>query len=265
MRHLEILASHSPAEIVSHLLQQHNVVTVKQLSERSGLPSNGILPVLRKLVDEGDAFVLTGPEAQAVSLNAQTILSSRAGWKRIADRLASLLGTYHHSYPLRMGMPREELRTKLRLPSRHFTAIVSRAVEQDLMRQTNATVSLPEHQITFTPAQQESIEELLGRFGRQLFTPPSVGEAEATVGPQVLAAMIERGDLVKISDSVLLSPEAYRKMRGNVVARLRETGSITVGQVRDMFGTSRKYALALLEHLDERRITRRTGDERVLR
>ncbi|MBI4198479.1 MAG: SelB C-terminal domain-containing protein [Chloroflexi bacterium] len=54
-------------------------------------------------------------------------------------------------------------------------------------------------------------------------------------------------------------------MVDRAINHLKAEGKITVAQVRDMFGTSRKYALALMEHLDQRRITRRTGDERVLR
>ncbi|MGE0543159.1 MAG: SelB C-terminal domain-containing protein [Dehalococcoidia bacterium] len=54
-------------------------------------------------------------------------------------------------------------------------------------------------------------------------------------------------------------------MVADVTEHLRQEGTITLAQVRDMFSTSRKYAQALLEHLDERRITRRIGDERVLR
>jgi selenocysteine-specific elongation factor len=49
-----------------------------------------------------------------------------------------------------------------------------------------------------------------------------------------------------------------------VVAHIKQEGSITVAQVRDHLQTSRKYALALMEHLDERRITQRVGDKRVL-
>jgi selenocysteine-specific elongation factor len=54
-------------------------------------------------------------------------------------------------------------------------------------------------------------------------------------------------------------------MTARIVGHLREKGTITLARVRDMFGTSRKYAQALLEHLDQQRITRRVGDERVLR
>ena len=50
-----------------------------------------------------------------------------------------------------------------------------------------------------------------------------------------------------------------------VIRHIEDKGAITVAQVRDMFAASRKYALALMEHLDERRVTRRVGDERLLR
>jgi selenocysteine-specific elongation factor len=54
-------------------------------------------------------------------------------------------------------------------------------------------------------------------------------------------------------------------MVNRVRAHIRGNGNITLAQTRDLFGTSRKYAQALLEHLDETGVTRRVGDERVLR
>jgi len=74
-----------------------------------------------------------------------------------------------------------------------------------------------------------------------------------------------QGTLIRLSDDVLLLGETYNEMLGRIVDHIKQTGSITVAQVRDMFNTSRKYALALMEHMDERKITRRVGDERVLR
>ena len=90
-------------------------------------------------------------------------------------------------------------------------------------------------------------------------------QCEEQVGSEVLSALIEQGHLVKLKEDVIFLTETYEEMRDRVVAHLREHGSITVAQVRDMFGTSRKYALAFLGHLDEKRVTRRVGDERVLR
>ena len=68
-----------------------------------------------------------------------------------------------------------------------------------------------------------------------------------------------------MGDSVVFTAEAYREMTGRIVAHLREHGSITVAEARTLFNTSRKYILPLLERMDQEQITRRNGDERMLR
>ena len=67
-----------------------------------------------------------------------------------------------------------------------------------------------------------------------------------------------------MNDGVAFTSAAYQEMADRVVAHLREHETITLAEVRDMFGTSRKFAQALLEHLDGEHVTRRTGDTRVL-
>jgi len=71
--------------------------------------------------------------------------------------------------------------------------------------------------------------------------------------------------LIRLSEEVLLMAATYQSGVDQVRAYLIEHKSITVAQVRDLFNTSRKYALALMEHLDAQGITKRLGDERTLR
>ncbi len=73
------------------------------------------------------------------------------------------------------------------------------------------------------------------------------------------------GHAVALNEGVVFSTAAYREMLARVVAHLQEHGKVTLAETRDMFGTSRKYAQALLEHLDAERVTQRIGEERVLR
>jgi selenocysteine-specific elongation factor len=190
---------------------------------------------------------------------------SAGGWQALLDRLAGLVGDYHRQYPLRAGMPREELKSRLRLAPRLFNEVLTLAARRGALVESEAVVRLPDHAVRFSPAQQAQVDRLLAAFARSPYTPPGVAEAEAQVGAEVLNALFENGTLVKVSADVCFSAEAYQAMVERVLNHLRREGRITVAQVRDMFGTSRKYALALMEHLDERRITRRVGDERVLR
>ncbi|KPV52072.1 hypothetical protein SE17_17615, partial [Kouleothrix aurantiaca] len=76
--------------------------------------------------------------------------------------------------------------------------------------------------------------------------------------------LAEQGTLVRVAPDVAFLAETYAELVDWVRATIRAGGSVTVAQFRDHFGSSRKYALALLEHLDERKITRRNGDQRVL-
>jgi selenocysteine-specific elongation factor len=79
-----------------------------------------------------------------------------------------------------------------------------------------------------------------------------------------MAYLVRAGEVV-IAGDVAFEAKAYEEAAARIAAHLRERGSVTLAEVRDMLGTSRRYAQALLEHLDARQVTRRVGDERVLR
>ena len=104
----------------------------------------------------------------------------------------------------------------------------------------------------------------LARFRADPFKTPSAKEAEEAVGAAVLEALLARGDLVQASPEVLFDRQGFAALEAAVVEHCRAQGQVTVADLRDRFGTSRKYALAILEHFDRLRLTRRVGDVRVL-
>ena len=71
--------------------------------------------------------------------------------------------------------------------------------------------------------------------------------------------------VVKVNSALAFSNSAYKEMVDKIVIHLNTHGKITVAEGRDLLNTSRKYILPLLEYLDQQRITRRVGDQRVLR
>jgi selenocysteine-specific elongation factor len=180
------------------------------------------------------------------------------------DRAADELSSYHNAFPLRRGMPREALRSGLRLTPKVFDAVVAHAGGEGLLVDEGANVRLPSHSVEFTREQKGRVENLLARFRRQPYATPSVKESIEALGEEVLIALLRRGDLVQVGPDVLFLPETYDEMVGRVRGQIEREGSITLPEVRDMFGSSRKYAQALLEHLDETGLTKRVGDKRVL-
>jgi selenocysteine-specific elongation factor len=146
-----------------------------------------------------------------------------------------------------------------------FDRVIERAVSENRLVASEDLVRRPDFVVTFAPELQRKIDALLAQFDRAPYAPPSPQDAEAALSVEVVNALVTQDKLVRLNDQVLLSPKAFQAMRDWVAATIQAQGQVAAGQVRDQFGTSRKYAIALLEYLDEKHITKRVGDARVLR
>lgn len=265
IRGLENLARGTPSEVLLQELERQQPTEALVLITHSSLGAELARSTLVALLSEHSVLPLdTSLLPESVTQGNANVISS-AGWQSLVERITELLAEYHSRNPLRAGMPREELKSRLGLGVRVFNEAVGRATSEKVVTDTESTVALASHQVRFSNEQQRRIDRLLQVFAQNAYSPPSIGECEAQVGPDVLAALIQQGVLVKVSDTVLFSSGTYQEMTRAVIDHLQRDGSITLAQVRDMFSTSRKYAQALVEHLDDKRVTRRVGDERVLR
>jgi selenocysteine-specific elongation factor len=180
--------------------------------------------------------------------------------ERLRARVRAELAAYHTGAPLRLGMPREALRSRLGVRSVTLAALLEGwdevVVENELAR-------LAGHALRLNSAQQAARDALLSQLRAAPYTPPSYHEAVALAGPDVVQALIDTGDVVRVQADVILDREAYTRLVDGTLAIIDAHGSVTASELRDQFQTSRKYAIALLEHLDSRGVTLRRGDARV--
>jgi selenocysteine-specific elongation factor len=271
---LETLVHGTPEEILLQDLERGQPCEARELVGRSSLGRQQAREALQTLVDGGQALLLGAGNSTSArkpqTWSDSSFLVTRSGWGALRERLEALLGDYHRQFPLRAGMPREEVKSRLgrhvpALTPRLFNEILLKATEEGWLAEAGGAVQLASHQVAFAPRQQQAVDYLLYTFRQDPYTTPSVAQCEEQLGSEVLNALVEQGRLIKLSEDVIFLAETYEEMRDRIIAHLKENGSLTVAQVRDMFGTSRKYALALVGYLDEQRITRRVGDERVLR
>ena len=270
---LETLAHGSPKEILLQDLERRQPREVRDLLASSSLSRQQAREALQALVEEGQIQVLGEAAGASASTPASGFLVTRSGWGALHERFEGLLSAYHREFPLRAGMPREEVKSRLAryipgLNPRLFNEIVTRAIGEGWLIEAGTAsdrLRLASHEVTFDRRQEQAVDALLHDFSTAPYTTPSVAQSEERVGEEVLNALLEQGTLIKLSEDVIFLTETYEEMRDRIVAHLREQDQVTVAEVRDMFDTSRKYALALLGYMDERRITRRVGDERVLR
>jgi selenocysteine-specific elongation factor len=176
-----------------------------------------------------------------------------------------LIENYHKAYPLRRGIPREELKSKLKLSPRVFNAITNKLIADSLFTDHSAFVATLGHEIKFNGQEQAKVQALMRKFEANPFSTPSVKECQADVGEEVLNALLEMDELVTVSPDVIFRKKDYDSMVTGIQNTIIQNGKISLAEVRDLFNTSRKYAQALLEHLDTIGITVRDGDFRKLK
>jgi selenocysteine-specific elongation factor len=249
------------ADVFYDVIQAAGAATVREVLERSRLAAGVAQEALHQLLGDGR---LTAIDVGRDSVDDDQILVTLPYWSELTEQSVRACAAFHSRFPLRAGLPREELRHQLGLASRTFGLVLERLEAESRLTLQGNTVALPGHEVRFDAAQQTAIAGLLKRFDASPFAPPSSKTCTEAVGSDVFSALKEQGQLVAVSDEVVFRRRDYDAMIQAVRASLAQKSQISLAEVRDLFRTSRKYAQAFLEHLDAIGLTRRDGDVRVL-
>ena len=262
LRSLESLAQGTPAEVLFEAALALHIASLKEVVTRSRLEAEQAIEALKELLDIGSLLLL---ESGAPVITGDVLVIPRPHWSTLQERIVQTVESYHESYPLRRGIPREELKSKLKLSPRAFQAVISKLVMDQSLTDHAAFLALPGHRVTFDSRQQIRVRGLMQAFEQNPFSPPGVKDLQQEVGEEILNALIESQELVTVSTDILFRKKDYDVMVNQVKSEIQHKEKITLGEVRDLFNTSRKYAQALLEHLDSIGVTTRDGDFRRLR
>ena len=253
LRRLEILANGTPRDLVLQALETSQPSGLKSLAPGANLSLEEARREIDGLVNDGSVVALGDPP--------NAVYYTSPGWQSLAVKATGALAEFHREHPVRRGLPKEELRSRLGLSSATFAQALARLAAEGQLAEDGALAKLASHQVRVNPEDRQRME----RFVKELQAAPFAPAPQTALDADLLNVLVDEGTIVRASDQVAFDTAAFQKMVDLVVGRTREQGSITVAQARDLLGASRKYVLALLEYLDEQRITRRNGDERVLR
>lgn len=238
-------------EIITALLEIKQPMELPNLLAQCNFPTSDFRSALQTLIQQGKIL--------GIGQEERSLLWTRLGWERLTKNAATIVQDYHRRFPARPGMPKVELTSRLKLGVYSAVALQRLSGEGALI-ENSTSVRLPAYQIKLTPAQQAKIDGFLRALAQNPYSPPGSLIPET----DLLNLLVEQHKVVKVSSSVVFSTSTYDEMVEKVINHIKERGKVTLAEVRDLFDTSRKYAQAFLEHLDERKITRRIGDERVL-
>jgi selenocysteine-specific elongation factor len=256
---LETLAAGAPDEILLQALEQRPLEIKELMAGAAGLSAAQVDEALAQLIAEGDAVVLGRPWREP---GATDFVIATSLLRSLTEQISAALHSYHASQPLRPGLAREEARRRLGITQpRLFDDLIATVAGDGELIDEGATLRLPRFCMTLDPTRRAAADEYLAAIRAQPYTPP--GPHEHELDPETLAALEHLGEVTKVADGVYFAPEAWDALVQGTLAFIDGNGSMTLSQFRDHFGTSRKYAQAALEFLDQLKYTRRVGDDRV--
>ncbi len=191
--------------------------------------------------------------------------------QKARNELVETVSKYHKDFPLKVGLPKEELRSRTTgsRNSKLFNFIINMLTKEGQIVQEKDLVRLKDHRVTLAQDQEKArkrLEEIYLKGGLQ---PPYFKEIKdelpGNTAAEVLAVILKGGALLKVKEDLYFHRKSIDELQKRLVDFLKKNGEITTPQFKDMTGASRKYTIPLIEYFDRAQVTVRVGDSRVLR
>ena len=233
--------------------------TVEAVVPPLGLVRDRAVELMRVLVERGQVRSVRGRVFAANAVEG------------VGRAVAATLAGYHCEVPWRVGMPRDELKRRA-FPAgddRLYGDVLERLAAAGEVVLAGTFARAREFAPVRTAEETAAAERLDALYRRARFTTPSREEALAQVGDRsvatrMLQVLLDEGRLVDLGSDMLFHRDAVAEAEMLIGRQIEAHGPITVATARDLMASTRKYVLAVLEHLDARHVTRRVGDTRVL-
>ena len=255
---LEARARGNPADLLYQSISE-GPTPIGDLASKLGLERETALDAARDILADGRAVTLGDQSFDGLS--TRTFLMESDRFRKTVDDVSRQISRFHSQNPLRRGIAREEVRSRLGFLPRVFDALMARMAADGSIVAEGDVIASPRFEIRLTDDQEAAVDRFVAALEREPYSPPSPDEFG--MNRDLLGVLESRKAVVSVDDGIVYSADALAKLRDATLETIDRNGSITLAGFRDQFGTTRKYAQAVLEYFDEQRITRRSGDLRV--
>ena len=230
------------------------IIQPSQFLERSRFGAAEISACLKRLSEHGEIFLSDKVGAKMVV------------WRELRARAAELINAHHKRHPERRGLELNDLRIGLKSPSPEvFDALIVYLCQGEFVR-AGSTIAKRTHQASLPPELNAAAEKIQAALKAKPFDPPSSKDflKDERLRP-ALKFLIEQGEIIEISDDIVLIRDSFDQMRATISDFISAKGPATASQLREKIGTSRRVIIPFLEYLDRVGVTQRSGDLRTLR
>ena len=233
-------------------------LTLTAAVRETGLKSSALDPLLADLKRQ-----------KRVAHSGEIFLSSEA-FTQARESLLATVAAFHKANPLVAGISKEELREKLGLHQTVMEAVLGELARDKKIDVAGEQVRIAGRGVELKDDEARAKEQIEKAFAAAGLKVPLMKEVLAglpvdrTRAQKLVTLLLRDRVLVKLSDELVFHHSALEGLRRLMAQQKAKSPKIDVGQFKDLIGVTRKYAIPLLEYLDQQRVTRRVGDERII-
>ncbi len=256
----------TPEDLIAYYIDQsgHMGASFADLILMTNITEKSLDKMLQGLLSKKDVLLVD---------RDNRIFIHSSGFRDLRQRLQAHLEEYHKAHPLKAGMPKEELKTKLppRMSAKLFTLLMNQMLKEEVIAVAEDTVHLASHRVALGVDQAGVRDKILSVYRDARLQPPYFKElrkelnTDAQRAKDVLMLLLEDGSLVKVKEELYFDKAAIKRLQQELIDFLTANGEISTPQFKEMTGASRKYVIPLIEYFDSQNLTIRIGDIRKLR
>lgn len=263
---LKHLLDSSPEDTVSYHVREsgYRGVSFSDIKIMADIHKKELINIMQNLLSN-QIIILVDKENQ-IYIHQET-------FGKLRKETVAYLDKYHKTNPLKTGMPKEELKSKLTAfgRSKVFHMMMNQMTKDGEVVQEENMVRLMSHEVSLGVDQADIRKKMLNAYLNAGLTPPYFKELVKTLGVQmahakdVLMLLVDEGRIVKVKEDLYFHMDAVNDLKKRLIDFLESNGEMTTPQFKDIAGVSRKYLIPLIEHYDSTNVTIRIGDIRKLR
>ena len=250
-------------DLLHHELEKSSEggLTLAQLTKKTGSTEESVKQELQVLID--DEKVVAFKEGEYFSL---TIL------QQIRDKIIDALRAYHSAFPLRPGYSKEDMRSRYYsfMEGKTFNTVIKYWEQAGFITNKNSFLSVKGFEPEPKAAGKNAIKQIMQLMNEQKYLPPSLENVQKELDlserdfQEIIAYLTSaKEELIRINQEMLFSREAIEEGKELLKSYFENHKELSLAEARDLFATSRKYMLPLLEYYDRIRFTRRIGEIRI--
>ncbi|MFB3884992.1 MAG: selenocysteine-specific translation elongation factor [Thermodesulfobacteriota bacterium] len=238
-------------------------ISVGDLLNRVAIAAHEIQIILRRMVERGDLLVIDPEKMKVIEMRQ---------YQQLKERALIPLREFHQRFPMRTGLAKEELRTKLpvEVDVRLFQILINDLIKAKEIILEKDKLRLAGHKISSVDEKGlvKRVEEAVLKGKLQPPSPKELSEEWSEKEENILAVfdhLAHEGVLVKIKSGMYFHQVPFEHLKGELIQFLKSQKEMTTSQFKELTRASRKYSIPLIEYFDQIKLTLRVGEKRILR